>query len=100
MDLGQTAAWLMPVRSEAAGACGWSLRALSGRRAPNHAKERVNASARAATGEGPGGTAATALAGVALSANVLYVSMYATDQGSLVSSIAAWLLSRAAKLPR
>ena len=88
----------MPVRSEAAGACGWSLRALSGRRAPNHA--RVNASARAATGEGPSGTAATALADVALSANVLYVSMYATDQGSLVSSIAAWLLSRAAKLPR
>ena len=90
----------MPVRSEAAGACGWSPRALSGRRAPNHAKERVNASARAATGEEPRGATATALAGVALSVNVLYVSMYATDQGSLVSSIAAWLLSRAAKLPR
>ena len=35
-----------------------------------------------------------ALAGVALSVNVLYVSMSATDQGSLVSSIAEWLLAR------
>ena len=34
-----------------------------------------------------------AFAGVALSVNVLYVSMCAIDEGSLVSSIAEWLLS-------
>ena len=62
--------------------------------------KNAGTSARAATGEEPRGATATALAGVALSVNVLYVSMSATDQGSLVSSIAAWLLSRAAKLPR
>jgi hypothetical protein len=66
---------------------------LGGLSAPDHAEERLNASARAATAEAPRGATATALAGGALSANVRYVSMRATDQGSLVSSIAEWLLS-------